>query len=136
MYIENVNNNLSELSDLYLKTVNKDEFSKQKIISLYTSSFFIITLHEGKIQCDISYGYKKISLDDCLELKDRILLKKNEKNSEEAIEFLNKSLEFSKILTEIENITVYLENLSLKGYPKNKKFEPVQLNLIVFDSSY
>ena len=123
VYIENVNNNLSELSDLYLKTVNKNEFSKQKIISLYTSSFFIITLHEGKIICDISYGNKKISLEDCLELKDRILLKKNEKNSEEAVEFLNKSLEFSKILTQIENITVYLENLSLKGYPKNKKFE-------------
>ena len=122
IYFENVINNINEFEELYLKAFDKNEFTRKKIESLYTSSTYTIELKEGKIKCEIQYGNKFISLEEVLELRDRILLKKKQLNSNDPRNFNKKSNIYSKKVNRIEELINYLKKLSFLGYPNDIQY--------------
>ena len=123
--LENIVNNFSPIKELYNQTMNKSEFSKEKLKQLYTKSEFTLELIGGKTTIEVHYQSFRdhtnvnISFDSVLELRERSLL--NKQIGEDDDNFSDNNEKFAEIVSKISDLKISLEQLADKGYPKGCK---------------
>ena len=123
--IENIVNNFSPIKELYNQTMNKSEFSKEKLKQLYTKSEFTLELKGGKTTIKVNYQTFRdhtnvdISFDSALEPRERPLL--NKQIGEDDDNFNNNNEKVAEIVSKISDLKISLEQLADKGYPKGYK---------------
>ena len=130
---KSVNENFTGIFQLFMKAVNKEEFSKFKIKELYSFSIFNIKINKEGYYCKVQYGlkdsngnyikkFKKEKFDNIIDLKDRSLVQANKKiDSDENEQDNIPSKQCSEFCVIVENIVTLLESLNElfnKGYPK------------------
>ena len=118
--ISNVNQNFIEIKDLYIKNIDKSEFTKQKVKDFLKFSQFKLIQEDGIFTYEVSYNEnKKISYEEVLEVRDRALLKKDDKENNEKESFSSIAKKFSEIITKIDNLLFYTNEIFERGYPED-----------------
>ena len=117
--------NFGEIKELYTRGLDKSETSKKIISCLYQKSKFIITNEKNQFfSCkylDQKSVENNLTLENILELRDRAQLSKavsDNKKETEISDFIN-------IVSKINTIYEYMQEIYYKGYPKSITIEVV-----------
>ena len=127
-------NNYSELKSLIDYGLDKSEASKKKISFICKKSTFFLTNIKNEFFKGIykdeeeNKGQKKeieteITMDNLLELRDRVQLTKKVTGDKQEIELLEKYKKFIEIVTEIYNLYGLIQDIYKSGYPETISIE-------------
>jgi len=144
VYFTRYVNNYSELKSLVDYGLDKSEASKKKISLICKKSNFFLTnikdeffkgiySEEEESKSEKKETETEITIDNLLELRDRVQLTKNVAGDKKEKELLEKNKKFIERVSEIYNIYGLIQDIYKSGYPEIIK---IKITIINYESQF